>query len=94
MTVEAVTEQLKTLIAQELDVNLREDEMDAGAPLFEDGLGIDSIAIVELISVTERHFGIEFADEDLVPESFASLRVLADLIVRKMGAAVGGHGHA
>jgi acyl carrier protein len=84
MTELSVTKQLKQLIAQELDVNLKLDEIDDGSTLFEDGLGIDSIAIVELISLAEERFGIEFSDDDLVPASFASLEVLSNLIAGKL----------
>jgi acyl carrier protein len=78
-----IVARLKTIIADQLDVNLVADEIDERDSFFEGGMGIDSIAIVELIAITEQHFGIEFADEDLVPEWFRSLRVFAELVVAK-----------
>ncbi len=82
--VHAVVEQLKSIIAEELDVNLLASEIDGDASFFEGGLGIDSIAVVELIALAEDRFGIRFADEDLVAESFSSLSVLAGMIAAKM----------
>ncbi|WP_271221616.1 phosphopantetheine-binding protein [Streptosporangium carneum] len=35
-------------------------------------LGVDSLQVVELIMAIEDRFGIEFPEELLVPESFAS----------------------
>lgn len=76
--------QLKTIIAQELDVNLKTEEIDENLALFEDGLGFDSIATVELISLIEKHFGIEFSDSDLNLEYFSNIKVLADFLAEKM----------
>ena len=80
----SIVNQLKTLIAEKLDVNLKKEEIDESVPLFEDGLGLDSIAIVELIALTEKHFNIEFADSDLNLESFSNLNVLGDCIAQKI----------
>ena len=80
----AIVNQLKTVIAEELDVNLKKEEIDETVSLFEDGLGLDSIAIVELIALTEKNFNIQFADSELNLESFSNLNVLADCIAQKM----------
>ncbi|MEM9272820.1 MAG: acyl carrier protein [Cyanobacteria bacterium P01_F01_bin.143] len=76
--------QLKTIIAEELDVNLTVGEIDDGVSLFEEGLGFDSIAIVEFISAIEKHFDIEFDDAELDPENFKSLQILAGVISVKV----------
>ena len=76
----ALVNQLKTIMAEELDVNLKVEEIDENASLFEGGLGLDSIAIVELISLVEQHFDFQFSDTELNPESFSNLNVLADFI--------------
>ena len=51
-----IVDQIKELIASELDVNLEVAEIGEEDSLFEDGLGLDSIAIVELITVLEGRF--------------------------------------
>ena len=76
--------QLKTIMAEEQDVNLKVEEIDENASLFEDGLGLDSIAIVELVSLVEQHFGFQFSDAELTPESFNNLNVLADFVSAKL----------
>lgn len=80
---EIVVNQLKTIIANELDVNLNVEEIDEQASLFEEGLGFDSIALVELISLVEQHFDFQFADVELTPENFSTLNVLANFITDK-----------
>lgn len=81
---ETLVNQLKAIIAGELDVNLKEAEIDENVSLFEEGLGLDSIAIVELISLIEEKFGFQFSDSELSPEFFSNLRVLANLIATRM----------
>ena len=80
-----IVSELKKLIIEELDVNVTASEIDPDAPCFEGGLGIDSIAIVELIAAAEQRFAFRFTDEDLVASSFASIRTLAQLIAAKSG---------
>ncbi len=84
---EILMSQLKRIIAEKLDVNLKAEEIDETASLFEDGLGLDSIAIVEFIALIEKHFNIQFADTELNTESFSNLKVLADFVAGKIGVA-------
>jgi acyl carrier protein len=79
----ALVNQLKTIMAEELDINLKVEEIDENASLFEGGLGLDSIAIVELISLVEQHFNFQFSDTELTSESFSNLNILADFISAK-----------
>lgn len=83
---QTVVNQLKTIVADKLDVNLKLEEIDENASLFEDGLGLDSIATVEFIALIEEDFGIEFGDGELNPELFSNLKVLADFIIGKQQA--------
>lgn len=77
-------EKLKAIIADDLDVNLKKDDIDENVSLFEGGLGLDSIVIVELISLIEEKFGIEFSDLELNPEYFSSLKILAEFVSQKL----------
>lgn len=73
-------EQLKHLIADDLGVNVKASDIDSNAPLLEEGLKLDSLAIVELITLSEERFGIQFGEDVLTMESFASLHTLARVI--------------
>lgn len=86
MADEIVTE-LKRIIAEDLDVNLRFDQIDENAPLLGEGLGLDSIVVVELIGLVESRFGFELDDSELNVESFHNLTALAGLIERRRRAA-------
>ena len=73
-------DQLRRLVAERLDVNRTLDEVTPDAPLLGCGLGLDSLAIVELVTLTEECFGIEFGENELNMDSFASLRALATVV--------------
>ena len=47
-----IVEQLRTIIAEQLDANLRREEITLDVPLLEEGLGLDSIMVVALITLT------------------------------------------
>ncbi|MFK5970140.1 MAG: alpha/beta fold hydrolase [Candidatus Marithrix sp.] len=76
--------QLKIIVSEKLDVNLKVEEIDENASLFEDGLGIDSIAIVTLLSLLEKQFDIQFSEDDLTPENFSNLNLLAKVLANKV----------
>ena len=71
---------LQVLVSEELGFTCDPASLDPQASLFEGGLNVDSIAIVELIVKIEEQFGVRFEDFDLVPETFATLGALADKI--------------
>ena len=78
-----VVDQIKELIADELDVNLSVAEIGENDSLFEDGLGLDSVEIVEFITILEDHFKIQFSDMDLTKEMFRSISTIADFVVEQ-----------
>ncbi len=57
----AVAEKVKSIIAENLDVDEQEITPDAS---FTEDLGADSLDIVELVMAFEEAFGIEIPDED------------------------------
>ena len=81
---DTIIKQLKDIIAEELDVNLKQEEIADQASLFEEGLGLDSMAIIEFISLIEERFSCQFSDAELRPENFKNLSHLANLISTKV----------
>ncbi len=74
--------QLKSQIIEAL--NLEEiipEDIDTDAPLFGDGLGLDSIDALELVILLEREYGIRMEDPKANKEVFKSVRTLADFIL-------------
>lgn len=77
---EPVLESVKRIILDDLDVNLTYEDLDDTAPLFEDGLALDSVILVELISFIEKRFNIELRDDTLNMDTFRNLQSLAKVI--------------
>jgi len=74
---------LKDIIVNELDVNLKREDIDENVSLFEEGIGLDSVTIMEFISLIEANFSIQFSEEELDFEMFKNLNTLASFIVSK-----------
>ena len=79
-----IMDQLKEIIVKKLDVNLTLDEIDENVSLYEDGLGLDSIAIVDLIVTIEKDFSISIEDDELNADLFKNLSTLAEFIQAKI----------
>lgn len=84
MTDTAIVERIKDLIANDLEAHIAREDIDLATPLFEDGLGLDSIVLVELISLVEQAFDIRFSDEELLPDSFRDLSAMAEMVAAKV----------
>jgi len=55
-------------------------DIDADAPLFGSGLGLDSIDALELIVLMEKKYGIKLKDPSKGKEVFKSVNVMAKFI--------------
>ena len=72
---------LKRMIIDTLrieDITVEDIEIDA--PLFREGLGLDSIDALELVVTIEKIFHVIIEDEDVGRKAFASVRALAAFI--------------
>jgi len=71
---------LKLIEALNLDGMMPED-IDNNAPLFgDDGLGLDSIDVLELIVLLEKNYGIRIDNPAKGRQVFQSVAVMADYI--------------
>jgi acyl carrier protein len=75
-----VLETVKRIVVEDLDVNLTYEELDETVPLFEDGLALDSVVLVELISFIEKRFNIVLHDDVLSMDTFQSLQSVARVV--------------
>lgn len=85
--------ELKHLIIEALDLDdVTPDEIDRAAPLFAEGLGLDSIDALELAMVIHKRYGVRLeADDEANREIFRSLATLAAHIAahRTQGSSTG-----
>jgi acyl carrier protein len=81
MAKEELIEQLKKQIIESLSLeDITPEEIDSDAPLFVDGLGLDSIDAIELMLLLEKQYGIKVEDPKSRREILASVRTMADFI--------------
>ncbi|MHB0973334.1 MAG: phosphopantetheine-binding protein [Thiobacillus sp.] len=65
------------LVVSALNLDIKPDEIQADAPLYGEGLGLDSIDILEVALVVSKHFGFQLradnADNVRIFSSLANL---------------------
>jgi acyl carrier protein len=78
---ESLILKLKEDIIEVLNLaDVKPADIDENAPLFGDGMGLDSIDALELIVLMEKNYGIKLKDPAQGKEIFRSIRVMAEYI--------------
>lgn len=73
--------ELKQHLIEELNLEeMTPEQIDAEAPLFGDGLGLDSIDALEIILILEKYYGVKLANTAEAKPVFYSVRTLAEYI--------------
>lgn len=75
-------ESLKKILVAVVEIEFELEEVTPLTPLFDEGLGLDSFAVIDVIMEMEEHFGIEFSDADFLPDNFTNLSALGALVDR------------
>jgi acyl carrier protein len=80
-----VKERLKKIIIEELNLeDIGPEDIEDDAPLFGEGLGLDSLDAVEIVVLVEKHFGVEVKSMDEGREAFSSINSLTAYIEKRM----------
>lgn len=78
---DSLKQQLKQQIIAALNLEgMQPEDIQDDAPLFGEGLGLDSIDALELIVLLEREYGIRLKDAKEGKPIFQSIAVMADYI--------------
>ncbi|MBU0729648.1 MAG: acyl carrier protein [Proteobacteria bacterium] len=81
---EELKKQLKEMIVRDLKIqDVKPEEIDDNSPLFEEGLGLDSLDAVEMVVLVQKHFGVQIEDMDEGKEAFVSINGLAKFIAER-----------
>lgn len=73
--------ELARLIVSALDLDIRAEDVDPVAPLYDSGLGLDSIDILEISLAISKTYGVKLrSDDEHGRSAFASLRSLSHYI--------------
>jgi acyl carrier protein len=69
------------LVIEALNLEISPAELDPQVPLYGEGLGLDSIDLLEIALVVSKHYGVQLrADDQQNQQIFRSLRNLVEYI--------------
>lgn len=85
---QTLEDDIKSLIVEALELeDIRPEDIDAEAPLFGEGLGLDSIDALELGVALKKRFGLTLASNDpAIKDHFRSVASLTRLIASQQPA--------
>ena len=79
-------EKIKQLIITRLKlVDMTPEMIENNAPLFGEGLGLDSIDALELVLGLEKEFGVIIPDAEVGKKVFQSVRTMAQYVLEQQG---------
>lgn len=81
-----IKKQLKEILVQGLNLeDVTTEDIDDEAPLFGEGLGLDSLDAVEIVMLIQRHFHVEIKNADEAKKAFTSINTLVRFIESHQG---------
>jgi acyl carrier protein len=78
-----ILEQIEGFLLTEVAVDFDKKSFGPDSDLLEQRI-LDSLGVLKLVLFLERTFGIQVEDEDVVPENFESLNIIAKFVEDKM----------
>ena len=81
--------ELKQAIVRGLRLPITPEEIGDSTSLFGEGLGLDSIDVLELVLELERSFGVKIRDEQTGIDALRSVDTMADFVMRYRAAKPG-----
>ena len=73
-------EEIKRAIVRSLRLPMAPEDIEDDISLFGEGLGLDSIDVLELVLEIERSFGVSITDEQTGAKVLRSVNTIADYI--------------
>jgi acyl carrier protein len=78
----SISEMIRDFITKELMHGSLPSALADDDQLVESGI-IDSLGVMALLTFLDEKFSIQVSGDDLIPENFASIKAIADLVERQ-----------
>jgi acyl carrier protein len=81
-----VIDDVRMLVVNALQLGARAQTLEASTPLLGAIPELDSMAVVNVITALEDHFGFSVDDDEIGAATFATLGSLSEFVEHKLGA--------
>jgi acyl carrier protein len=78
---ERILGEIRKLLVEQLAVRWEADEIDPDAPLFNVGVGLDSVDAIELAFTLERTFGVTLPEGEAFAETTRTVNRIVDFVL-------------
>lgn len=76
--------EIATLLVESLNLEVLPDEIEPEGPLYQDGLGLDSIDLLEISVILSKRYGVQIkSDDPEITRIFTSLRSLSSTVLER-----------
>jgi len=76
--------EIATLLVESLNLEVSANDIDPEAPLYQEGLGLDSIDLLEISVILSKRYGIQIKSDDPdITRIFTSLRSLSTTVLER-----------
>lgn len=76
--------EIATLLVESLNLEVLPDEIEPEGPLYQDGLGLDSIDLLEISVILSKRYGVQIKSDDPdITRIFTSLRSLSSTVLER-----------
>jgi acyl carrier protein len=80
---DTLKEEIKRALVESLRLPIPVEEIGNSTSLFGEGLGLDSIDVLELVLEMERRFGVSIKDDDTGQRVLRSVDTIAEFIIEE-----------
>lgn len=76
--------EIATLLVESLNLEVLAKDIDPESPLYQEGLGLDSIDLLEISVILSKRYGIQIKSDDPdITRIFTSLRSLSTTVLER-----------
>ena len=79
--------EIATLLVESLNLEVLPTDIEPEAPLYQEGLGLDSIDLLEISVILSKRYGVQIKSDDPdITRIFTSLRSLSSTVLERCSA--------